>query len=138
LPFLDESGILSSKSRLANVDYLSYEVRYPVLLDKQEPLTKLIISSVHYKFVQTIGNSCCKAEIHKGYVIIYLDNTLKSVRSKCLVCQKHLATPIKRQMSDLPSWRFEKHLKAFANCGLDFAGPFDQVEEKLGRKLTFF
>jgi hypothetical protein len=32
LPFLDESGILRLKSRLANVDYLAYEVRYPVLL----------------------------------------------------------------------------------------------------------
>jgi hypothetical protein len=58
-------------------------------------------------------------------VILGLDNTLKSVRSKCLVCQKHLATPIKQQMSALPSWRFEKPLKAFANCGLDFAGPFE-------------
>jgi hypothetical protein len=28
-------------------------------------------------------------------------------------------------MSALPSWRFEKPLKAFANCGLDFAGPFE-------------
>ncbi len=45
---------------------------------------------------------------------VILDNTLKSVRSKCLVCQKHLATPIKQQMSALPSWRFEKPLKAFA------------------------
>ena len=125
LPFLDESGILRSKSRLANVDYLAYEVRYPVLLDKQESLTKLIISSAHFKFAHTIGNSCCKAEIRKGYVILGLDNTLKSVRSKCLVCQKHLATPIKQQMSALPSWRFEKPLKAFANCGLDFAGPFE-------------
>jgi hypothetical protein len=51
----NESGILRSKSRLANVDYLSYEVRYPVLLDKQEPLTKLIISSAHFKFAHTIG-----------------------------------------------------------------------------------
>jgi hypothetical protein len=25
----------------------------------------------------------------------------------------------------LPSWRFEKPLKAFANCCLDFAGPFE-------------
>jgi hypothetical protein len=50
---------------------------------------------------------------------------MKSVKSKCLVCQKHLATPIKQQMSALPSWRFEKPLKAFANCCLDFAGPFD-------------
>ena len=74
LPFLDESGILRSKSRLANVDHLAYEVRYPVLLDKQESLTKLIISSAHFKFAHTIGNSCCKAEISKGYLILSLEN----------------------------------------------------------------
>jgi hypothetical protein len=28
-------------------------------------------------------------------------------------------------MSALPNWRFEKLLKAFASCALDFAGPFD-------------
>jgi hypothetical protein len=57
-----------------NIDYLAYEVRYPVLLDKQVALTKLIISSAHFKFAHTIGNSCCKAEIHKGYVILGLEN----------------------------------------------------------------
>jgi len=89
LPFLDESGILRLKSRLANVDYLAFEVRYPVLLDKQESLTKLaqlslahqLISSAHFRFAHMIGNSCCKAEIRKGYVILGLDNTLKSVKS---------------------------------------------------------
>ncbi len=28
-------------------------------------------------------------------------------------------------MSALPIWRFEKPLRAFAKCGLDFVGPFE-------------
>jgi hypothetical protein len=43
-------------------------------------------------------------------------------------------------MSALPSWRFERPLKAFANCGLDFAGPFDLKAQGRGKarpKLTY-
>ncbi len=54
-----------------------------------------------------------------------LENFLKTVRSKCLTCQRYLAIPLKQQMSALPSWRFQKPLRAFAQCGLDFAGPFE-------------
>jgi len=28
-------------------------------------------------------------------------------------------------MSALPNWHFEKPLRAFAKCGLDFVGPFE-------------
>jgi hypothetical protein len=68
LPFIDQAGILRSRSRLANNDYLDYEVRFPAILDRQDPFTKLRISSFHFKFAHTIGNDCCKSEISKGYV----------------------------------------------------------------------
>ena len=125
LPFIDKAGILRSKSRLANVDYLDYEVKFPAILDKQDPFTRLMIRSFHFKFAHTVGNDCCKAEISKGYVMIGLENYLKTVKSKCLVCQRYLAIPLRQQMSALPSWRFQKPLRAFAKCGLDFAGPFE-------------
>ncbi len=57
--------------------------------------------------------------------MIGLENYLKTVKSKCLVCQRYLAIPLRQQMSALPSWRFQKPLRAFAKCGLDFAGPFE-------------
>ncbi len=87
--------------------------------------TRLMIRSFHFKFAHTVGNDCCKAEISKGYVMIGLENYLKTVKSKCLVCQRYLAIPLRQQMSALPSWRFQKPLRAFAKCGLDFAGPFE-------------
>ena len=54
-----------------------------------------------------------------------LENFLKRVRSKCLICQRYLAIPQKQQMSALPSWCFQKPLRAFAQCGLAFAGRFE-------------
>ncbi len=54
-----------------------------------------------------------------------LENFLKTVKLKCLTCQRYLGIPLKQQMSALPSWHFQKPLPAFAQCGLDFAGPFE-------------
>jgi hypothetical protein len=56
LPFIDIAGILRSKSRLANVDYPDYEVRFPAILDKQNPFTQLMICSFHFKFAHMEGN----------------------------------------------------------------------------------
>jgi len=42
------------------------------VLEKQEDLTKLVITTFHFKLANTIGNYCCKAEISKGYVIFGL------------------------------------------------------------------
>ncbi len=125
MPFIDQAGILRSKSRLANVDYLDYEVKFPAILDRQDPFTRLMICSFHFKFAHTVGSDCCKAEMSKGYAMIGLENYLKTVKSKCLTCQRYLAIPLRQQMSALPSWHFQKPLRAFAKCGLYFAGPFE-------------
>ncbi len=37
----------------------------------------------------------------------------------------------------LPSWRFQKPLRAFAKCGLDFAGPFELKAAGRGRPKTY-
>ncbi len=58
-------------------------------------------------------------------MIVGLENFLKTVRSKCLTCQRYLAIPLKQQMSALPRCHFQKPLRAFAQCGLDIAGPFE-------------
>jgi hypothetical protein len=54
-----------------------------------------------------------------------LENFLKTVRSKCLTCQRYLDIPLRQQMSAQPTWHFEWPLRAFSKCGLDFAGPFE-------------
>jgi hypothetical protein len=100
-----------------------------------------MICSFHFKFAHTVGNDCCKAEISKGYVMLGLENYLKTVKPKHLTCQRYLAIPLRQQMSALPTWHFQKPLRAFAKCGLDFAGPFElkaEVEVKLDQKLTYF
>jgi len=38
-------------------------------------------------------------------------------------------------MSALPSWRFKRSLKAFANCGLDFSCPFDFKAQGEGKAI---
>ncbi len=125
MPFIDKAGILRSKSRLANVDYLDYEMRFPAIIDKRDPFTQLMTCSFHFKFGHTVGNDCCKSEISKSYLMLGLEKFLKTVRSKRLTCQRYLAILLKQQMSSLPSLHFQKPLRTFAQYGLDFAGPFE-------------
>jgi hypothetical protein len=125
LPFIDQACILRSRSRLANVDCLDYEVIFPAIIYKQDPFTNIMICSFHFKFAQPVGNDCCKVEISKGYIMLGLENYLKAVKSKCLKCRRYLAIPLRQQKSALPSWHFQKPLRVLAKCGLDFAGPFE-------------
>jgi Pao retrotransposon peptidase len=49
-PYLDSFGVLRSNSRLDNLSYLPEETRRPVLLLASDPITKLIVSEVHWDF----------------------------------------------------------------------------------------
>lgn len=46
-PMLDEDGLIRSNGRLTNAKFLSFDVRYPVILPRKGWVTKLIIKDVH-------------------------------------------------------------------------------------------
>jgi hypothetical protein len=53
LPFIDQGGNLRSLSRPSNVGYLDYKVRFRAILERQDPFTKLMICSFHFKFAHS-------------------------------------------------------------------------------------
>ncbi len=47
LPYVDKCGILRSQYRLAKVDFLPYNTRFPVILSSETKFTKLLVQSAH-------------------------------------------------------------------------------------------
>ena len=129
-PFVDEKGILRSKSRLAEIKHIPYNTRFPVILSTKSTFTKLLVESAHQEFEHSVSIEAAKSKLKDSYYIIGLENFLRKIRADCMTCKKAKAIPFEQRMGNLPSYRFEQPLQAFSKTGLDFAGPY---EIKVGR-----
>ena len=129
-PFIDENGILRSKSRLADITHLPYNTRFPVILNADSPFTHLLVASAHQEYEHTVNIESAKAKLKDSYFILGLENHLRFVRKHCMTCKKERAAPYEQRIANLPKYRFERPLRAFAKTGLDFTGAF---EIKVGR-----
>ena len=128
-PFLDEFGVMRSKSRLANLGQ-DYEITHPVILHRQSAFTKLLVGDLHCQFEHPVSFSAMKAAIRKHYAILGIGTLCGQIKSSCPQCRKLLAGPFVQQMAPLSERRVGTKLKAFEHVGIDFAGPF---ELKVGR-----
>ena len=68
-PFLDDDGALRSNSRLANAEFLTYDVKYPIILPRKDWVTKLIIRSYHCAEEHTKGTNHTLASLSEKFVI---------------------------------------------------------------------
>ena len=61
-PRLDEDGLMRSNSRLANVENLSVNERYPIILPRKSCVTRLIVKHAHEKGSHVSGINGTLAE----------------------------------------------------------------------------
>ena len=128
-PFLDEYGVVRSKSRLTELGH-SFESTHPIILHRHSDLTRLLAEKAHFDFQHPVSFSAMKASLRKCYAVIGLGTLCSQIRSHCSECKKLRGSVALQQMAPLPSRRVGSKLRAFENVGLDFAGPF---ELKVGR-----
>ena len=129
-PFLDKEGLIRSNSRLQNCQHLSYDTKFPIILDNEGGFTKLLVKSYHQRYGHAVGEETIKAKLRDKYAIIGLNQMVTAARTGCKVCEIRRRQPFEQRMAPIPEYRFEIPLRAFAKTGLDFAGPF---ETKFGR-----
>ena len=82
-PYVDKRGIIRSYSRLAKVDFLPYNTRFPVILSSESEFTKLLVQSAHREQEHGIGENAVKAKLKGAYHIIGLEPYLRTLRSEC-------------------------------------------------------
>lgn len=119
-PFIDGAGILRVGGRLAKADLLP-QVKFPIILSKLNPLSKLIISKAH-EITLHGGPTLMMAHIRQTYWILGLKKLVKAHYHNCVTCYRYRCAARQQMMGDLPSARVNPS-RAFLHTGVDFAGP---------------
>ena len=121
-PFLDERGLLRTKSRLITLKSIPYEQAYPIILSGHCYLARTVVEDHHWKYKHSLGYNAMLATLYKKYHFLHLSSTLTKIIKNCLVCRKSAAKKVPTIMAPLK--RILTQQRAFYETGIDFAGPF--------------
>lgn len=121
-PTLDRDGILRVRGRTSRVRGVALDTRYPVILDGDHRVTRLLIQHYHVKAghanLETVVN-----ELRQKWWVVHLRAAVRATVERCRVCRIRKAKVIAPRMSDLPECRLAHHKRPFTFCGLDYFGP---------------
>lgn len=120
IPFLDTDGILRVGGRLQNSD-LPYNIKHPILLAKNNPLSRLIILDAHERTLHG-GLSLTMAYVNRKYWIISGNQLAKNIIGGCMRCFRYYAKAAHQLMGNLPPVRLNI-TRPFKHSGVDYAGP---------------
>lgn len=119
-PFLDALGVLRVGGRLAN-SQLTFEAKYPIILPKNNQLTRLIIAQAHDETLHG-GQQLTMAHLRQEYWILGANQSVRKHIHQCTTCVRYRATTRTQLMGNLPTDRVTPS-RAFSHTGIDYAGP---------------
>ncbi|XP_027849396.2 uncharacterized protein LOC114128975 [Aphis gossypii] len=120
--YLDlDNDLIRVGGRLKNSD-LPYDAKHPILLPKQSQLTILLIDYVHSLHCHP-GPQTTQNILHQDYWILSARSVIRKRLHQCIPCFQAKPKPMNPMMGALPRARVAS-IKAFAQVGVDFAGPF--------------
>jgi hypothetical protein len=128
-PFLDENGLLRSKSRLEHSDIMPEGTRLPIILPSKHRITFLMVMSAHQLLQHAVGDNMLRGHLAKRFIIPSMYYLERKIKKECVECVKRNAKAGGQQMGPLPSYRLTEPPQAFSRVGIDFAGPF-QIKMK--------
>lgn len=138
-PFVDSSQLLRVGGRIQSSD-LDYCSKHPILLKKQNPLTKLLFLDAHIKTLHGApwrhgGLIQMQAYVSREYWIISSRSIAKQILRKCVTCFKYNAKAAQQIMGNLPSVRL-KPARSFKHSGVDYAGPIIIKQSTVRNSVT--
>lgn len=99
-------------------------IRHPIIIPHRSPLATLIVRQAHEDRGHVSADQTLQ-EVRKQYWILKGRLTIQRILNGCLLCKRHQAKPLQPMMADLPSFRTEPGLPAFAHTGVDSLGPIE-------------
>ena len=129
-PQLDDDGLIRSNGRLTNAQFISYDVRHPVILPRKSWVTKLIIKDAHEKGNHAFGTNQTLAILSARYWIISAPEAIQEWERECAECRHRKAKVGQQKMAPLPLVRVQTSMRAFIRTSVDFGGPFYHIGEK--------
>ena len=120
-PCLKEN-LIRVGGRIANSN-LTYDSKHPIILNKNMPITQLIINELHVMYCHA-GLRVVMAKLREKYWVISANYLFRKCLNDCLICKKRFKEPVKQLMADLPADRLETDMPPFTNTGINYFGPF--------------
>ena len=133
-PMLDEDGLIRSNGRLTNAKFLSFDVRYPVILPRKGWVTKLIIKDVHEQGNRASGTNHTLAALSARYWIVSGREAIREWEKECIMCRRRKSKACQPIMAPLPVSRIKTSLRAFTKTAVDYGGPFVTVQGRGKRR----
>ncbi|KAK6171943.1 hypothetical protein SNE40_018363 [Patella caerulea] len=132
-PRIDTDGLMRLDGRLQNSEYLSYNIRYPIILPRKNWITKLIVRYYHEHGNHSIGTNQTLSALSTHFWLIAGREEIRAWESECAGCRRRKAKAATQIMAPLPKIRLQMPIRAFAKIGVDYAGPFIAIQGK-GRR----
>ena len=119
--FEDENHILRCRGRIENA-FVPFGTKFPILLPRSHHITKLLIFRAHSN-VKHNGTSETLSDLRSSFWIVRGRQLVRSLISKCFICKRLEGRAYNLPpAAPLPDFRVIEDY-AFANIGVDFAGP---------------
>ncbi|GBN95285.1 hypothetical protein AVEN_207930-1 [Araneus ventricosus] len=120
-PFLDSNSILRVGGRLKNAN-LEYDAKHQIILPNGHKITKLIFEFYHRRYLH-VGAQGLLHQVRLRYWPLNGKSTARMIVHNCVICYQNKPVIADQIMGNLPKERVTP-ISAFANCGIDFCGPF--------------
>ena len=127
-PKLDNDRLMRLDSCLKHAKFLSYDVRYPVILPRKSWVAKLIVKEFHEKGHHATGTNQTLSALSVRYWIVSAREIIRELEKACAECRQRKAKACEQIMAPLPISRLKKSLRAFTRTAVDFGGPFITVQ----------
>lgn len=120
--FIDTEGLIRFRSRNTKAEGLSYDARYPIILPRNNMITRRVLEQYHRSYLhgntQTVLN-----EFRQKFHVKRTRTILNKLTRECQWCKMKRAQPIYPKMADHPADRLAFKKRAFTNVGIDLFGP---------------
>ena len=137
-PCIDEDGLLRCNGRLRYKDCLPYDARYPILLPRNNWVTKLIVKFCHKKDYHADGTNQTLAVISSRFWIISAREEKREWKrewkNECNWCKRRKAKACIQIMAPLASNRSAMSFRAFERVAVDNGGPFITIQGRGKRR----
>ncbi|XP_053691014.1 uncharacterized protein LOC128739545 [Sabethes cyaneus] len=117
-------GVIRVGGRLANAQ-ISSGRKHPIILDKDHPLTTLVMLHYHHKMLHA-GQQLLIASVRDRFWPIGVCSLARQTIHRCVTCFRNKPTVHEQLMGDLPSERVTP-APPFLRVGVDYCGPFQVV-----------
>ncbi|XP_036327405.1 uncharacterized protein LOC118740012 [Rhagoletis pomonella] len=100
----------------------SDDVKHPIILPKNLPLTKVIAAEIHITTLHA-GPQFMQTVLQRRFWVAGIRNLVRGVYRRCTRCRRLSCKPIQQLTSDLPASRVTS-TRCFLHSAVDFAGPY--------------